>query len=66
MSGTCASLTGFEAAKVGDSRWMHRLHFDWAAAEARRDMKTPAGRTLTATRELALDPYQLMVLTRAA
>ena len=30
--------------KVGDSRWMHRTHFDWERAEQRRDLDSIPGR----------------------
>jgi len=33
-----------DMAKVGDTRWLHRPHFDWAMAEQRRDDKSVAGR----------------------
>jgi len=30
--------------KTGDSRWLHRSHFDWQRAEQRRDLDTLPGR----------------------
>ena len=30
--------------KAGDSRWLHRGHFDWERAEQRRDPKTASAR----------------------
>jgi amylosucrase len=33
-----------EPAKVGDSRWLHRTHFDWQRAEQRRDVNSVPGR----------------------
>jgi amylosucrase/maltose alpha-D-glucosyltransferase/alpha-amylase len=33
-----------DAAKVGDSRWLHRTRFDWARAEQRRDPESVPGR----------------------
>ncbi|MEX2366225.1 MAG: alpha-glucosidase C-terminal domain-containing protein, partial [Pseudohongiellaceae bacterium] len=33
-----------DAAKTGDTRWLHRSGFDWELAELRRDEKTVSGR----------------------
>lgn len=33
-----------DTAKIGDTRWLHRSHFDWQLAEGRRDNSTVAGR----------------------
>lgn len=33
-----------DPAKVGDSRWLHRPHFDWQRAELRRDVNSVPGR----------------------
>lgn len=33
-----------DPAKTGDSRWMHRGHFDWERAEQRRDTESVVGR----------------------
>ncbi|MGD2112698.1 MAG: alpha-amylase family protein [Gammaproteobacteria bacterium] len=33
-----------DPAKVGDSRWLHRTHFDWERAEQRRDLESVPGR----------------------
>lgn len=30
--------------KSGDSRWLHRFHFDWERAKLRNDAQTPIGR----------------------
>ncbi|MFP3873119.1 MAG: alpha-amylase family protein [Thiohalophilus sp.] len=33
-----------DSAKLGDTRWLHRSHFDWELAEQRRDSNTVTGR----------------------
>jgi len=33
-----------DPAKAGDTRWLHRSHFDWQRAEQRHDTNTIVGR----------------------
>jgi amylosucrase len=54
-----------DPAKVGDSRWLHRSHFDWQDAERRHDLNTVAGRIYKGLLRLVQLRQQNLAFTRA-
>ena len=54
-----------DPAKTGDSRWLHRLHFDWQGAERRHDTNTVAGRIYKGMLRLIQLRQQNLAFTRA-
>lgn len=51
--------------KVGDSRWLHRLEFDWGMAEKRNDRDNVVGRIFAGMMRLAQLRQQNLAFTRA-
>jgi amylosucrase len=54
-----------DPAKIGDSRWLHRSHFDWERATQRHDMNTVAGRLYKGMLRLVQLRQQNLAFTRA-
>ncbi len=54
-----------DAAKIGDSRWLHRSAFDWVRAEERRDPETVPGRIYMGLLRLVQLRTQNLAFTRA-
>ena len=54
-----------DTAKIGDSRWLHRSHFDWERAEQRRDPKTVVGQIYQGMLRLIQLRQQNLALTRS-
>ncbi len=54
-----------DPAKTGDSRWLHRPHFDWRSAEQRHDLNTVAGRIYKGMLRLIQLRQQNLAFTRA-
>ncbi len=54
-----------DPAKVGDSRWLHRTHFDWARAERRRDADSVPGRIHQNLLRLIQLRHQNLAFTRS-
>jgi amylosucrase/maltose alpha-D-glucosyltransferase/alpha-amylase len=54
-----------DPAKVGDSRWLHRTHFDWSRAEQRRDADTVPGRVHQSLLRLIQLRHQNLAFTRS-
>ena len=54
-----------DPAKTGDSRWLHRSHFDWQDAESRHDLNTVAGRIYKGLLRLIQLRQQNLAFTRA-
>ena len=51
--------------KFGDSRWLHRLEFDWERADERRDSESIAGRIYQGLSRLVQLRLQNLAFTRA-
>lgn len=54
-----------DAAKTGDSRWLHRSHFDWERAVQRHDLNTVAGRIYKGLLRFIQLRQQNLAFTRA-
>jgi amylosucrase len=54
-----------DPAKAGDTRWLHRLHFDWQRAEQRHDIHTIAGRIYKGLLRFIQLRQQNLAFTRA-
>ncbi len=54
-----------DVAKIGDSRWLHRSHFDRARAKQRRDSTTEVGRIFQGMLRLIQLRQQNLAFTRA-
>ena len=53
-----------DPAKTGDSRWLHRPHFDWKGADQRHDTTTVAGRIYKGLLRLIQLRQQNLAFTR--
>ena len=54
-----------DPAKIGDSRWLHRTHFDWLRAEQRRDASSVPGRIYQSLLRLIQLRHQNLAFTRS-
>jgi amylosucrase/maltose alpha-D-glucosyltransferase/alpha-amylase len=54
-----------DPAKAGDTRWLHRLSFDWQSAEQRHDASTISGRIYKGLLRLIQLRQQNLAFTRA-
>jgi amylosucrase len=54
-----------DPAKAGDSRWVHRTHFDWVRAEQRRDTGSVPGRIHQSLLRLIQLRHQNLAFTRS-
>ena len=54
-----------DPAKIGDSRWLHRTHFDWAHAEQRRVASSVPGRIHQSLLRLIQLRHQNLAFTRS-